>query len=214
MSQKGGGRKPRIGIYSGAFDPVHAGHVAFALQALAAAGLDRVVFLPERLPADRPGIEHYGHRVAMLKSALRPHRRLAVMEMVDRQFSVRRTVPMLHAVFPSAQLVFLMGSDTAAVLPRWTFVDRMVQGNELVIGAVDDQAPEGITAAVGAWPFALARDITVLQSVSPDISSRYIREALRQDQYTKGLLASVRRYARQQWLYVSPGSAVRKASQE
>lgn len=40
----------RIGIYSGSFNPVHAGHIAFALQALESANLKTIYFLPERRP--------------------------------------------------------------------------------------------------------------------------------------------------------------------
>jgi hypothetical protein len=37
---------PRIGIYSGSFDPVHAGHIVFALKAQKIAGLDEIYFVP------------------------------------------------------------------------------------------------------------------------------------------------------------------------
>ena len=48
----------RIGIYAGTFDPVHAGHVAFALQSLEAAKLDRVYFLPERRPRGKRQVKN------------------------------------------------------------------------------------------------------------------------------------------------------------
>ncbi|MEI9913739.1 MAG: adenylyltransferase/cytidyltransferase family protein [Candidatus Saccharibacteria bacterium] len=37
----------KIGIYAGSFDPIHLGHITFALQAIEQAGLDKVYFLPE-----------------------------------------------------------------------------------------------------------------------------------------------------------------------
>jgi nicotinate-nucleotide adenylyltransferase len=63
----------RIGIYSGTFDPVHSGHISFALQSLKAAKLDKVYFLPERRPRNKQQVEHFGHRVAMLKRAIKPY---------------------------------------------------------------------------------------------------------------------------------------------
>src|SRR5581483_3364510 len=86
----------RIGIYSGVFDPVHAGHIGFALQAVERAGLDKVYFLPERRPYHKQGVEHFGHRVAMLKRATRPHPALSVLELEDISFTVERTLPKLQ----------------------------------------------------------------------------------------------------------------------
>ena len=42
-----------VGIYSGTFDPVHTGHVAFALEAAQVANLQKVVFLPEETPREK-----------------------------------------------------------------------------------------------------------------------------------------------------------------
>jgi nicotinate-nucleotide adenylyltransferase len=202
-------RRLRVGIYTGAFDPVHSGHISFALQALKAAHLDQVVFLPERRPLARPGVEHYAHRVAMLKSALLPYHDLAVMEMVDRHFTVTRTLPLLRSVFADSELVFMMGSDSAANLPASMYADRLVRDSELVIGTLDGQAREGVEQAMEGWPFALASRVTVIDSYAPDVSSRRIREALRRGTHAKGLLASVRRYSKEQWLYVSPAYAAK-----
>src|SRR6185295_10705588 len=103
----------RIGFFSGTFDPIHKGHIAFALQALEAAELDRVYFMPEAKPRRKEGMTHYGHRVAMLRLALRPHKNLKVLEVPDRQFSVQRTMPRLKTRFKNDQLFLLMGSDAA-----------------------------------------------------------------------------------------------------
>lgn len=196
-------KKPRIGIYAGAFDPVHAGHVAFALQALQEARLDQVIFMPERRPRFKPGVEHYAHRIAMLKTALAPHPSLAVMEVVDRHFTVRRTLPLLHSVFPGTDLVMLMGSDTVTSLPAWPHAHRLLHASELVVGIRSAQQRAALQQSIMQWQ-AMPRDLFLIDSHAPHISSSHIREALRSDQYTEGLLSSVRRYAREQWLYVSP----------
>lgn len=193
----------RIGIFAGAFDPVHAGHVAFALQALQAARLDEVIFMPERRPRHKPGVEHYAHRVAMLKTALAPHRDLAVLEVVDGNFSVRRTLPMLKGLFPAAELVLLMGSDTIMELPRWQYAHRLIASCEIVAGVRSKHQHQEVEHAIGQWQ-TTPPAIMIFDSFAPDVSSSHIRQALRANTYTAGLLASVRRYARQEWLYVSP----------
>jgi nicotinate-nucleotide adenylyltransferase len=194
----------RLGIYAGAFDPVHAGHVAFALQALKAAQLDQIIFLPERRPRFKPGVEHYAHRVIMLQQALQPHPHLAVMEMVDRYYSVTRTLPQLRALFPHDRLVFLMGSDTTLSVPDWPHAARLLTSCELVVGVRSEHQHSTMMTTIASWgshPVGL----TIVDSFAPDVSSSTIRQALRAGKHANGLLSSVKRYARQEWLYVSPG---------
>ncbi|HEU5121705.1 MAG TPA: adenylyltransferase/cytidyltransferase family protein, partial [Candidatus Saccharimonadales bacterium] len=59
----------RIGIYSGTFDPVHYGHIAFAASAIRACNLDEVVFLPEPQPRYKAGVTDIAHRLALLTMA-------------------------------------------------------------------------------------------------------------------------------------------------
>lgn len=192
----------RIGIYAGSFDPVHAGHIGFALQAIQAAKLDEVVFMPERMPRHSPGVEHYAHRIAMLRSAIRPHPRLAVMEMVDRRHSVARTLPQLTALYPGDRLVFLLGSDAAAALPQWPYANQLLRQSELVVGVHGEKARTAIEREIADWE-TQPQKLTVIESFAPDVSSADIRKALRANRSAKGLLASVKRYAKRQWLYVS-----------
>ncbi len=194
----------RIGIYSGAFDPVHAGHIAFALQALRQAQLDEVYFLPERRPRNKLGVEHFAHRVAMLKQATLPYRQLDVLESVEVSFSVKTTLPMLKQKFKKAQLVFLFGSDTVLDLPNWPYASQLLKSCELVVAvrARKETATRKLQAAISDW-VTPPKAATVLSSYAPAVSSTVIREALRQRQPTAGLLKSVARYSDHHWLYVS-----------
>lgn len=192
----------RIGIYSGTFDPVHAGHLSFALQALAEARLDTVYFLPERRPRGKTGTEHFGHRAAMLKRATRPYRKLRVLELEDVSFTVATTLPRLQKKFPKARLVFLVGSDVTAHLPQWNNSRQLLKQTELVVGvrAADNLAL--VQESIERWP-TKPLGTTVIKSSAPTVSSRKIREALRQREYVPGLLRSVERYSNRNWLYVS-----------
>jgi nicotinate-nucleotide adenylyltransferase len=192
----------RVGIYSGTFDPVHAGHLSFALQTLAAAKLDAVYFLPERRPRSKKGTEHFGHRVAMLKRATRPHRKLHVLEMEDVSFSVGTTLPRLRKRFPKAQLVFLMGSDVIAHMPKWDNVAQLHGQSELVVGVRSADSLALVQESIARWKVQ-PQAVTLLESHAPAVSSRKIREALRKRQYVPGLLRSVERYSNRNWLYIS-----------
>ena len=192
----------RIGIYAGTFDPVHAGHISFALQALQVARLDKVYFLPERRPRDKSGVEHFGHRVAMLKRALKPHQRFGVLELVDVNFSVERTLPALQKQFAGDELVFLLGSDVVPGLANWPHANRLLAGNELVIGLRNQDDRASLHTIVEAWPVQ-PKAVTIFPSYAPAVSSGRVREALRRRQPAAGLLTSVERYSDRHWLYVS-----------
>jgi len=100
----------RVGIYPGTFDPVHVGHIAFALQAMKSAKLDYLYFLPERSPRRKTDITHYGHRVAMLRRAIRPHVQFGLLDLPTKQFSVLKTLPELRKhVGQEATVVFVVG---------------------------------------------------------------------------------------------------------
>lgn len=200
-------RMPRVGIYSGAFDPVHAGHIAFALQAMKAARLDKVYFVPERRPRHKRGVEHFGHRVAMLKQAIRPHPKFGVLELVDVSFSVERTLPRLKRQFSDSQLVFLLGSDSAKTVPDWPNSERLLATAELVVGVREGDDPMAAEAMIAAWPVQ-PQALTIFESYAPDVSSGTVREALRHRRSARGLLASVARYSNKHWLYVSLGESV------
>jgi nicotinate-nucleotide adenylyltransferase len=194
----------RIGIYAGTFDPVHSGHITFALQAIKAADLDRVYFLPERRPRGKQGVEHFGHRVAMLSRAIKPHPKFGVLELVDVSFTVSRTLTYLENEFPAATLAFLVGSDLLATLPDWPHADKLLSRCELVIAARETDDIEKLKAIIDGWSVK-PKAATLFVSYAPDISSSKIRAALMKRKHAKGLLKSVQRYSDKHWLYVSVG---------
>lgn len=202
-------KRRRIGVYAGTFDPVHMGHIAFALQAAQAAELDEVVFLPERLPRRKVPAEHYAHRVAMLKRATRPYPAMSVLELADKRFSVRRTWPQLTTIFPSTELVLIVGSDVLTHMLTWPLIDSLLGEAELLVGVRGSDEPALVRMLIASWAVQPKR-LHVIASFAPKVSSTQIRRALVSRRHITGLLASVRAYSRANWLYISVGQAVRR----
>jgi nicotinate-nucleotide adenylyltransferase len=198
----------RIGIYSGTFDPVHAGHVGFALQAMQSAGLDAVFFLPERRPRGKAGVEHFGHRVAMLRRAVKPYQNLGVLELEDVGFSIATTLPRLRTRFPKAELVFLVGSDVATHMQVWPNVEQLFKQSELVVGVRSGSDIAVMKEQVSGWRLQPLQTM-VIESHAAAVSSGLIRDALRKRTYVPGLLKSVERYSNRNWLYVSLAQQVK-----
>ena len=124
----------RIGIFSGTFDPVHRGHIAFALAALKQAALDKVVLLPERSPRGKLGVSDFAHRVKMLRLAVRPHRKVSLLTLDEDRFTTEHTLPVLQKRFAGAELVLLLGSDVVRTFGfRWPQLDKLLTSVSLAI---------------------------------------------------------------------------------
>lgn len=127
--------KRRIGIYTGAFDPVHNGHIGFALRAIDAAKLDEVVLIPEKKPRGKDNVTDLAHRFELLVRATEPYESLSVRLLTPEQFCVQGTMPELRAMYDDAEMYMLLGSDVAKTFPeRWANLDDLFSHMGLVIG--------------------------------------------------------------------------------
>ena len=118
----------RYGIYGGAFDPLHLGHLLLAESCLRQAKLDRVLFVPTGTSPHRSGKETYRapaeDRLNMVESAIIGYEEFLVSRYeVDRQetsYTVE-TLQHFHQSFAlvEPQFFLLMGADMFNDLPNW-----------------------------------------------------------------------------------------------
>lgn len=111
----------RIGIVGGTFDPIHNGHLAIAATALRHAHIDQIQFIPNRTPPHKPApLANDHHRVAMLELALADTPAYTWSDIELRRSGPSYTIDTLRALAtPTHQLVLILGSDAAALLPQW-----------------------------------------------------------------------------------------------
>lgn len=190
----------RVGIFAGTFDPVHTGHITFAKQALKAARLDAVYFLVERKPRGDKMPEHFAHRVAMIRQALKPHAQLDVIELPERHFSVKRTLPRIRQLFPYAEFTFLMGSDVIEGLIHWPGHELLLKDCGLAVGLREDTTAIDLQNTIANW-HVQPRSYVIIETSVPHVSSSRVRHGLRHMRHQDGLLASVKRYSATEWLY-------------
>lgn len=128
--------RKRIGVYSGTFDPVHNGHVGFAVRALEVAKLDEVIFIPEKLPRGKENdVTDLSHRFELLVRAIEPYEGLGVRILTADRFCVLGTMPELRAMFDDAELFMLLGSDVVRTFPdRWNNLDDLFSEMKLIVG--------------------------------------------------------------------------------
>ena len=122
-----------VGIYSGTFDPVHIGHVAFADTACQVAKLDKVVFMPEATPRGKINVTDIDTRIARLETALRNSSH-EVYRARHPQFTMTETLTELGSRYPGVTLSFLIGSDIVPSLTTWPNLDQLVENHQIIIG--------------------------------------------------------------------------------
>ena len=164
--------KRHIGIYSGSFDPVHQGHIAFAKEAARVCELSSVVFMPERFPRGKPNVSPISERLTELEIALATTPFEALNAHAD-QFTVDETLLELEALYPETTFTFLIGSDVALNLPNWENIEALVQHSDFAVGLRDGDSIEEVQ---GAMESVRAKWVQITTSFS-HLSSKQIRQA-------------------------------------
>lgn len=143
--------QPAIGLYGGTFDPVHHAHLRLALEVREALGLAELRFVPCHVPALRaaPGASGEQRR-AMLELAIRGEPGLKVDDRELRRSGPSYTIDTLASLRaelgPGVPLVWLLGADAWAQLPRWRDWRRLTDHAHLAVLARPGAAAGGTPA--------------------------------------------------------------------
>ena len=118
------GALARLGIMGGTFDPPHLGHLVCAEEALEAANLDAVLFVPTGRPAFKQDrlVTAGEVRLAMVAAAVAGNPAFAVSALEVERPGVTYAVDTLRELreeLSGVELVFIVGADAALTLPRW-----------------------------------------------------------------------------------------------
>lgn len=114
----------RLGIFGGAFDPVHNGHLLLAEQCREQCQLDEVWFVPTKIPPHKEAasLSPDADRVEMLKLATAGRPEFVVSEIELKRENVSWTVDTLRQFRderPEDELFFLIGADSLRDFPTW-----------------------------------------------------------------------------------------------
>jgi len=127
--------KHNIGIYSGTFDPIHVGHIAFAQATAHKLALDIVVLLPEQQPRGKQHVTEIHHRVELIKRAIQNDNILQVLTLPSKQFTITKTLPQLQKRFTDANFTFLLGSDIVRTfMYRWDGLEILLETVSFAVG--------------------------------------------------------------------------------
>jgi nicotinate-nucleotide adenylyltransferase len=144
----------RLGIFGGTFDPPHHGHFLAAVDAAEALRLDHVAWIPaaQQPLKDGGAAADASHRLAMTRLAVQGDARFSVDPVELERGGVSYMVETLRGYrerHAGAALFLLLGTDAAALLPKWREPASIRALAEVVVltrGGDEPSLPDGVTA--------------------------------------------------------------------
>ena len=172
----------RIGIYGGAFNPPHTGHIRAAQYAVQALQLDKLLLIPsctsphKPLPAGSPQPEQ---RLEMTKLWAGEK-----MEVCDIELSrggtsyTYETVEQLKARYPQDELVLFMGTDMFLSFHTWKEPERILNCVSLAVFYRGEKGEQDAIAAKQREYETQGHTIYLVENPVTDISSTQLRRML------------------------------------
>ena len=199
--------KKRVGIFAGTFDPIHAGHLAFAEAALQT-GLEKVFFLVEPRPRRKQGVRALEHRIAMVDLAIADQPKFGQIVLKQARFTIHETLPVLQARFPNHQLLLLFGDDVISHVAHWPHVQELADAVTLLVASRWRDKTE-LEAAFKTLQQtrSLHFHYEIIQVNQPEVASSRIRLALKNKKTSTELLPSIADYIHKHRLYSSSGAS-------
>ena len=129
----------RIGIYGGAFNPPHIGHIQAAQYGLKAMQLDRLLMIPscdsphKALPENSPDAKQ---RLEMLSLAIGQAEKIQVSDIEICRGGTSytyQTVAQLREIYPNEELVLFMGTDMFLSFLSWREPERILKDASIAV---------------------------------------------------------------------------------
>lgn len=196
----------RTGILGGTFDPIHDGHLAIARGVLAAAPLDRVLFMPVGAPAHRRTHATAAERAEMVRLALdgldpRLQFDATALDQPGPAYTAD-TLALAHEALPDDLLFFIAGADSLAHT-AWRRLDEVAIAVErFYVVPRRGSTWSDVEGVIAELDPALRARFVPLDLAIEDVSSSEIRTRVAAGQSIDGLVPqSVARYIERHKLY-------------
>jgi nicotinate-nucleotide adenylyltransferase len=196
----------RVGVFGGAFDPPHNGHLNVITSLLHSKLIDEVWLTPSGDRNDKISTVSYDHRLTMCQVLISEaviESKEALLHLCDLErhgskgtlFLMRR----LKSMYPDSEFYFVIGSDLLATLPKWINSEALEEEvTFLVIKRGGYKFEDTFQKLNTSWKLKLLESPFTLS-----ISSSKIRHALKSSLPLFGILPpAVREYVIKNGLYV------------
>ena len=115
----------RIGLFGGAFNPIHRCHLTIADQVRERLSLDQILFIPTGTPPHKRAdtLAPADHRLEMVRLAIHGHPGFAVSDLEIQRpgnsYSVDTVTSLQSRYGPGTDLLFLIGLDAFLQISTW-----------------------------------------------------------------------------------------------
>ena len=173
----------RIGIYGGAFNPPHVGHLKVMIHALAMGRLNRIHVVPTWKHAFGKDMVDFDDRIEMVAKLIRPYRKNIVVHDYERRFQTTYTIDLIEKLLVEEHLnrpfswsqpdtyVLIIGQDNMDIAHKWHRWDELVKMVEIMV--VPECGHERSTLVREAY--ADRDEVTVKKMVPPTVRA-YIKK--------------------------------------
>lgn len=197
----------KIGIYAGTFDPIHNGHIGFALESIKSGLLDRIIIVAEKDPYRKKPNASWDHRQAMIERATES------TIQVDHDYSFANQLAHKHTMRDMMTVAkqhygqdneywFLVGSDIFEHIHQWDDILADDEYGGFIVALRDDHTIDWLDQKISLLNKKVPKSsIKVLNTSHPRISSRAIRQKIKDHQNADNVPSQVLAYAKEHNLY-------------
>ena len=197
----------RIGIFGGAFNPVHNGHINLAKSYLKSLSLDKLILIPTANPPHKTaaGLACEEDRLNMLSIAFKAVDRVEISDIEfqrNEKSYTYDTVRELRKIYSDDALFLIIGDDQFLSFDKWYKYDELLSEVVLCTAAREKNKREEIIAFAekllnGSSNYYLADFEPVV------VSSSEIREKIKKNEDISALVpAEVSEYIKDKGLYI------------
>ncbi len=195
----------KVGVFGGAFDPPHVGHLIITEGVRTALDLDRVLFIPYTTGPHRPDgpAVEARHRLQMLELSTGDNEYFEIDDVELQRGGVSYTIDTLRSLAeerPGDEIVLIIGSDQLPVFSDWKEWRNILDMAQVAVierpGFDLDSGPDELTGSMipVPLPLLLISSTMIRERVSAGLSIQYL------------VLPEVAGYIEKQKLYLDDSS--------
>lgn len=194
----------KTGIFGGAFNPVHNGHLALAEHYKKSLSLDRIIFIPTADPPHKPsdGLIDGKDRINMLNLCVGKNELVSDMEFRrDGKSYTYLTLCELRKLYPNDEFYLIVGADQFFYFEKWYKFEEILSACTVVTAAREKNQYVEMLDFKNEHP--KLKDVVVSEFDVIDISSSQIRDMIKNGEDVSCYIPeSVNRYIKEHRLYV------------
>ncbi len=170
----------KIGILGGTFNPIQNGHIVMARRALVEYELDKVYFMPNKIPPHKTqdNLISNKDRINLLKLAIKD---MDYFDILDIEFKregksyTYQTLEELKKQFVDDEIYFIIGADSMVNFSTWKYPERILANAILLVAPRNNLSQTYVDNIINDYVEKCNADIRLIHSKEEMVSSTDVR---------------------------------------